>query len=136
MMVDSLPDLTDALNEYERNLDLIYEEAMRQHLSVTFINQAAIYSDTLNPYENGLLWMGGIGQYQLEGGHAYYTTKALQRGLSLYNERLAMFCSHRNIRCVDIDSYLPRDTSVFYDDCHFNENGARVLGNYLSGVIQ
>ena len=50
---DSLPDLSSASDEYERNLQLIYEEAQRQHLNIIFINQGAIYSDTMNACEKG-----------------------------------------------------------------------------------
>ncbi|KIX12937.1 hypothetical protein X474_16690 [Dethiosulfatarculus sandiegensis] len=26
--------------------------------------------------------------------------------------------------CLDLAELLPKDTTVFYDDCHFNEGGA------------
>jgi hypothetical protein len=46
-------------------------------------------------------------------------------------------CRERGLECVDLAAKLPRDTSVFYDDCHFNESGARrvaeVLAEHLLG---
>lgn len=131
---DTLPDMTAALKEYERNLELIRKEAERQHVGLYFITQPTIYKDTMAAFENSLLWMGGIGAYQKEPGHVYYSAKALKQGMEMYNDALRNFCNKYNIHCADAAFELPRDTSVFYDDCHFNENGARVLAEYLSRV--
>jgi len=39
------------------------------------------------------------------------------------------------VNCVDLVSGLPKDTAVFYDDCHFNTSGcektARILTDFL-----
>jgi hypothetical protein len=131
-VIDSLPDLTTALMEYKRNLQLIYREGRRQGLGVLFITQPSIYKDTMSTYEQGLLWMGGIGAYQQEKGHSYYSVKALKRGMEMYNNALREFCRENNIPWIDAAAALPQDTSVFYDDCHFNESGARLMAEYLS----
>lgn len=131
-VIGSLPDLTTALSEYKRNLQLIYEEGRRQGLGVLFITQPVIYKDTMSTYEQSLLWMGGIGAYQKEKGHNYYSAKALKQGMEMYNNTLRQFCNENNIPFIDAAATLPQDTSVFYDDCHFNENGARLMAEYLS----
>lgn len=132
-IIDSLPDLYTALGEYERNLQLIYAETKRQGTNLILINQSALYKDSMTAYENSLLWMGGIGNFQKSAGHAYYSAKALNHALSLYNQRLAEFCATRkDVKLIDIASSLPRDTSVFYDDCHFNESGALKVARLIS----
>jgi hypothetical protein len=133
-IIDTLPDLTTALLEYERNLQLIYNEAKKADVSLVFITQPYLYKDTMTAQENNLLWMGGIGAYQKEGGHAYYSAKALKQGMEMYNQALRSFCLKNNIPLADTERIIPSDTSVFYDDCHFNENGARVFAAYLSQV--
>lgn len=131
--IDSLPDLTAALNEYERNLQLIYDETQKQKIKLVFINQATLYKDSMNEFENSLLWMGGVGEFQQEKNHAYYSTKALNTAMQLYNDRMKIFCSsHPKIKFIDLASQLPKDTSVFYDDCHFNESGARKVAEIIS----
>lgn len=131
-IIDTLPDLTTALMEYKHNLKLIYEEGRKQGLGVMFITQPYLYKDTMNAYEQSLLWMGGIGAYQKEKGHSYYSAKALKQGMEMYNNTLRQFCNENNIPFIDAAATLPQDTSVFYDDCHFNENGARLMAEYLS----
>ncbi|MCW5907067.1 MAG: SGNH/GDSL hydrolase family protein [Chitinophagales bacterium] len=133
-MIDSLPDLTTALNEYKRNLKLICDEARRQGVGVFFVTQPVMYKDTMSAYEEGLLWMGGIGAYQKEKGHSYYSSKALKQGMEMYNTALREFCDSNNVNCIEAIHLFPRDTSVFYDDCHFNENGARLFAEYLASI--
>lgn len=132
-IIDSLPDLISALNEYEHNLQLIYNETQKQKIKLVLINQATLYKDSMNEFENGLLWMGGIGDFQQEKNHAYYSAKALNQAMQLYNERMKNFCaSHQQIKFIDLALQFPKDTSVFYDDCHFNESGARKVSEVLS----
>ncbi len=133
LIIDSLPDLTSALNEYERNLQLIYDETQKQKIKLVLINQATSYKDSMNELENNLLWMGGIGEFQQEKNHAYYSTGALNQAMGMYNERMKNFCAtHPQIKFIDLASQLPKDTSVFYDDCHFNESGARKVAKIIS----
>ena len=39
------------------------------------------------------------------------------------------------MECIDLAKTLPKDTTVFYDDVHFNENGAhqmvQIVADYL-----
>jgi hypothetical protein len=124
-IIDTLPDLTSALNRFGENLNLIIEEAHKQSLQIYFVNQAALWKDSMTDDELKLLWMGGIGNYQQEAGHAYYSPNVLRKGLDMYNEKLKDLCRENGIAMIDIDSNLPRDATIFYDDCHFTEAGAR-----------
>ncbi len=135
-LLDTLPYLTKALDEYERNLQLIYNEAKAQKLELVCVSQPALYKDTMPEFENALLWMGGVGAFQNERGHAYYTPKALRQALDMYNERLKQFSQRNGIHFLDANAAMPRDTSVFYDDCHFNQNGAQLLGRCIAKELR
>ena len=87
----------------------------------------------MTDYEMDLLWMGGVGNFQEEKNHTYYSPKVLNDALEMYNDRMKTFCSDKPlIKFVDLASQLPKDTSVFYDDCHFNESGARKVAEIIS----
>jgi lysophospholipase L1-like esterase len=124
-IIDSLPNLTPALSEFERNLNLIIDEARKQHLRIVFVNQAALWKDSMSDDELKLLWMGGIGNFQQAVPSAYYSPAALRRALNLYNEKLKDVCHDNGVEMVDLDANLPHDASIFYDDCHFTELGAK-----------
>jgi|GEM_PF-827164 lysophospholipase L1-like esterase len=134
--LDTLPDMTAALDEYNRILNLMIDEAQKQKLQIIFINESAIWKDSMSEIEISKLWQGGIGKFQKESGHVYYSPKALRQGLEMYNQKLTSVCVSRGVHLIDIDSKLPHDLSVFYDDCHFTDEGAREIGNIVYGAIK
>jgi lysophospholipase L1-like esterase len=122
---ESLPDLSAALDEHARNVSRIVEDAGSRGIRVILLTQPALWRPGLTAEEQALLWMGGVGDYQEEPGHEYYTAEALAAGMERFNDVLRGLCRTRSVTCVDLARELPRDTSVFYDDVHFNEAGSR-----------
>jgi lysophospholipase L1-like esterase len=134
--IDTLPDLSQTLKVFEDNINLMIDEAARQHKQIKFVNQTAIWKDSMPETEEALLWMGGVGKYQVEPRHLYYTPGVLRKGLSLYNQTLQNVCKQRGVQCIDIDSNLPHDKTIFYDDCHFTEKGAALVGRIVYEAIK
>ncbi len=132
-VIDSIPALANALKEFEQNLDLIYKESQKQNLELVLVSQGTLYKDSMNSYENSLLWMGGVGNFQERNNCAYYSSRVLNKAMSDYNERLKIFSVNKpGVKFVDLANQLAKDTSVFYDDCHFNENGAKKVAEVIS----
>jgi lysophospholipase L1-like esterase len=133
---EELPDLGPALAEYEDNLRAIAETAARHEARVVFLTQPALWREDLPEDLQRLLWMGGVGQFQKEAGHEYYSAGALASAMAAYNRTLLEVCREiPGALCVDLAASLPRDTAAFYDDVHFNEAGsrrvARVVADHL-----
>lgn len=124
-MRDELPDLSSALEEYRTNLGTIIDIATRERLRIAFATQPCLWRADLSPELEGLLSMGGVGDYQAHEGCAYYTPRALAEGMRRYNEVLLEVCRERNVECLDLAALLDHDDAAFYDDCHFTEHGAR-----------
>lgn len=132
-LIDTLPGLTTALNEYTRNLQLLYNAAQQQHLQLVLVTQPVLYTDSLLPAAQRLLWMGGTGNFQQQPGNRYYSPRALRQAMQLYNLQLKNFCAGKpGIKFIDLATPLNGDTSVMYDDCHFTEHGARRVAAIIS----
>ncbi len=127
---ETLPDLTGALAEYRRNLNRIIDEAEAHGVRIILATQPALWRPDLTHAEQELLWFGWG-----PGFDYFYSVEALIAGLDAYNATLLDVCRARQVECIDLASALPRDTTVFYDDVHFNESGARqvsqIIGAYL-----
>lgn len=132
---DTLPDLTSALDEYARNINAIVDLARERSIRLIFATQPSMWKPNLPRTLDDLLWQGGVGNFQERSGKEYYSVEALSRGMELYNETLIKICHARKVEFIDLAQLLPKDTSVFYDDVHLNESGARkvaeLLGTYL-----
>ncbi len=130
-----LPDLSTALEEYRANLHTMVDDAGRRGIPVYLVTQPALWHPSLPERERGLLWMGGVGPFQGEPGQPYYTPEALAKGLARYNDVMGEVCATTPATCLDLAGQLPRDLSVFYDDMHFNESGARQVAELLAQLL-
>ncbi|MCP4269131.1 MAG: hypothetical protein GY777_26790 [Candidatus Brocadiaceae bacterium] len=132
---DELPDLLSALEEYSRNINNIIDIAEEKSVRLIFLTQPTIWKPGLSADLEVLLWTGGIGNYQNASGSPYYSIDALVKGMKVYNDTLLQICQERNVECIDLASVLAKDTTIFYDDVHFNEGGARKVAAILSEYI-
>ncbi len=135
-LLDELPDLAPALAEYRRNLALLIEGCRAAGARPLLLTQPCLWSADATPEELALFWMGGVGEYQKAPGAAYYSAGALARGMELYNAALIEVASAAGVDCLDLAALLARDTSVFYDDVHFNENGARLVAEHVAAALR
>jgi len=112
---------------------MLFAEA--RHARTIFMTQPAMWKPDLPKELSDLLLFGGVGPSHRESGHEYYSVEALFEGMRMYNETLIAICRARNVECVDLASLLPQDTTVFYDDCHFNDSGSRRVATILAEYI-
>jgi lysophospholipase L1-like esterase len=135
---ERLPDMGAALAEYSRNLSRIIDTAQGRGARLLFLTQPALWRKDLAAELRSLLWLGGVGDFQNPKVRTeYYSVEALAEGMRLYNDALRELCASRGVECFDLASRLSPDTSVFYDDLHFNDAGservAGLLANHLAG---
>lgn len=132
---DKLPDLSSALEEYKRNINSIIDITQAHGVSIVFITQPSMWRQNLPKSLSHLLWLGGIGDYQNESGNTYYSVEALASAMEMYNQMLLSLCNSRKIYCLDLAPLTPKDSSAFYDDVHFNEQGARIVAEELTQFL-
>lgn len=121
-----LPDLREGVAEYRRNLNRMIDLAQAHGVRLVVMTQPTMWRPDLNQAETELLWLGW------QPGHEiYYTPGALADGMASYNETTLEVCRTRQIECFDLAAALPQDTSVFYDDLHFNESGAQQVAGLV-----
>jgi lysophospholipase L1-like esterase len=133
--IDALPDLSRALEEYKRNLEQLVDIAEQARARIVLATQPMLWRADLPASTQELLWMGGTGDFQHEAGMAYYTLPALIEGMRRYNDVVRAVARERHVECVDLASQFDGDTSVFYDDCHFTEAGARRVADAWASVL-
>lgn len=129
---NELPDLSAALAEYAKNVNKMIDVVQGKSARFIAMTQPAMWKPGLPQDLESLLWLGGVGDFQKEAGKPYYSAAALEEGMKAYNETLLRVCRERQVECLDLASMLEKDTSVFYDDVHFNEGGARKVAEALA----
>jgi len=129
-----LPELTPDLESYANNVNQLIDIAKQKSVRLIFITQPTMWKPGLSEELNSLLWFGGVGDFQRESGKPYYSVEALANGMKQYNDVLLRVCRQRGIECIDL-AYLEKDATVFYDDVHFNESGARKVSSVLASYF-
>lgn len=136
VMWDTLPDLTQPLEDYRGLLESMVATAGERGTRLIFLTQPTLWRSDLTPDEEAALWLGGMGDFQEEAGHEYFSAGALAKAMDAYNATLLDVCVASGVECIDVAGVLPKDLSIFYDDVHFTERGSRLVaeavGAYLS----
>ena len=107
------------LAEYQAQLQKMIELARRRDKRLIFMTQPTIWTRQMDEKTDALT-LGG----QLADGR-YVANAARAKGMELYNQVMRDLAAREGIELVDLAATLPKTTEVFYDDCHFNDNGAR-----------
>ena len=134
-LIRTLPDLTASLDEYARNVKEMATLAREKSVRLIVVTQPTMWRPGLPDDLESLLWFGGVGDFQVHPGQPYYSVDALAEGIKRYNDVLLQQCASERIECIDL-SALEKDTTVFYDDVHFNEAGSRKVARIISDHLK
>jgi lysophospholipase L1-like esterase len=129
----AMPDLTIGLAEYRLRLEDLANECHQLGVRCLFMTQPSIWRSDLPPRTQSLLLFGWVGPPFQPSGHV--SVSDLERGLNSYNQVTIQVCQLSHIECVDLAGVLPKDSSVFYDDVHFTEEGARLTADTVANYI-
>jgi len=134
-LLSTAPDLGPALGEYRANLARMAQSAEAHGVRLVFLTQPVLWSAGPTPEQEDLCWYGWIGREPWDGPDAYYSIPVLAAGMQAYNQALRESCASLDLGLVDLALALPNDRSVFYDDCHLNEEGARCVARLVTAWL-
>ena len=89
-----------------------------------FMTSPVLWKRDLPPADEALLWLGW--------SHGTVPTDAaLASGVEAFNDALREFCAEHTLGLIDL-APLNGQSDLFYDDCHFNELGARAVADRVA----
>jgi hypothetical protein len=127
--------LAPALAEYRRNLERVVGLTRGRGVRLILLTEPVLWHEGLAAEDRALLWMGGNGDFMRRPVDEYYSIGALARGMASYNEVTSSLARDEHVESLDLAAMLPRTREAFYDDCHFNENGARQLAELVAAYL-
>ena len=130
------PDLAAPLAEYRRNLGVMADLAEARKLRLVLITQPTLWRADLPKEAMDLLWLGGVGSFQAQAGKAYYSVSVLTDAMLRYNAVVLDVCRERDLYCIDLASKIPKDATMFYDDCHFTQAGSRAVATVVTRYLR
>jgi len=134
--IDELPDLSAALVTYRTNLNTFIDVLQARSIRVLLVTQPTIWRADLSEADTKLLWMGGKGDFLKLDGMPYYTPRVLADGMKQFNDTMLAVCRDRGVECFDLAARIPKDTTFFYDDCHFANGGSVQIAELLTEPLK
>ncbi|MFO0966412.1 MAG: SGNH/GDSL hydrolase family protein [Gemmataceae bacterium] len=128
-ITDDLPDLAPFVAEYRRQIQQLIELSRSRGKRLVLLTQPTLYAEPMPP-ELDALTLGG----RLKDGR-FLSNRGRCQAMALYNEALRAEAAAHGVLCVDLARLLPASTDMFYDDCHFNEGGARAVADQLAARL-
>jgi lysophospholipase L1-like esterase len=137
-IVDQLPDLTEALARYSKNLNDLVDRGNALGATTIFLTQPTIWSDYMEREEVSHLFAGGIGpNAEWCKEKKYYSPRALAEGMAKFNHVLLEVCRARSLYCIDLAAIVPKKSKYFYDEMHFSDAGADFVSDIVSrGILE
>lgn len=117
-----------ALETYTDNLGRLEVLARDRGADIVFATQPFLWSPSMSQRAKDQIYAGFIGSSNQGPDVKWYTPRALEAGLSAYNNAMRAFCAEGGRQCVDLARLGPREADYFYDDFHFSEAGAAEVG--------
>jgi lysophospholipase L1-like esterase len=131
--VSPLPDLTIGLNEYAHRIRTLASRCRDLHIRCLFMTQPTIWRDDLTDAEKHLLWIGWYGRFfDIKG---YVSAPDMGRAMNMFNQRMLDVCRQDDLECFDLAAYIPKNTTAFLDEMHFNVNGAQIVARALTQYL-
>lgn len=122
---DDLPDLSLPLAEFRDLLRGIIGRCRALGVRPVFTSQPVLWRSDLDPDLQKLLWFGRTADGR------YLSVAALRAGMDRYNEVVQAVCAELVVEFIDLSAMNGRP-EWFYDDCHFNEAGAREVSRRVA----
>ena len=128
-----LIDLQVGLTEYETRVRNIAHWCQQMGIDCRFLTQPTMAREDLDSFEESLLWMGPVGGWRAPKG--YLSPGDLAKAIGAYNSALLDVCERDGLGCYDLEAFVPKDVSAFYDEVHFSEHGARIVAKLLADYL-
>lgn len=118
-------DMTVWCDEYRANLLAVIHACRERRVKLLMLTQATLYRKDLPRELQKLLF--SVNPDGTASSLAY-----LEKVITAYNRTMVRLCRAEGIAYLDLDAQLPKDTTVFFDDCHFNLTGCERVADILA----
>ncbi len=125
-LTDEIPQTN--IPAYRKNLITIIGTAKAHNIKVVFMTAQSTWNSTIDPeakkYHLGLFY-----------GDKQFREDYMQDALESYNDALRRLSLEYAVPVFDSVTIMTKSSEYYYDDYHFNKNGAAFAGKHLASFI-
>jgi len=113
---------------YANNLRTLVGVAHGHGIALLFVTQQTTWASRVDPTAKDWHWL-------LRVDDVRYEEDAMDAALERMNDVMREIANSGHVALYDLARQMPKSTAFFYDDVHFNANGARVAGTEIARLI-
>lgn len=118
-----------SLEPYENNLRVIAGICRSLDIDLIFVTQASTWNSKIDDNAQKWHWMNFILNKR-------YPQEVMDSKLEEFNDVMKMVANSEDVAVFDLAANIPKSLEYFYDDCHFNNNGAKYFADSLCSTIK
>ncbi len=122
--------LVPSLPEYRTNIHTIISELKNLRIRTIFLTQPLLF-DSSETWKSVVGW-----DYSLNGKKGKLSAATYAKLLGIFNQELVTACHEDSVEVFDLAAEIPHSGEFFYDTMHFNEKGADLVAEKISGYLQ
>ncbi len=115
------------LENYESRINQLVETCIENNIQPVLITQPQIIGDTIDSITK--VDLGTIAYQDINGSTGWEV-------LELYNDITRKVAKNQNIQLIDLANKLPKSSLYFYDFTHYNNDGAKKVGEIISEELK
>lgn len=112
---------------YEKNLRSIIGMCKINNVQLLLVSQAVTWNSKMDDFED-LNWLSFLGKYR-------YKEEQLKEQMIVYNNIMKKLAIETNTQFYDLGAEIPATKAYFYDDCHFNNGGAKFYAEHVANLL-
>ena len=113
---------------YVNNLRTLAGVAAGHGVALIFVTQQTTWNSDVDSTAKDWHWM-------LNVDNVRYAEDDMHQAMEQVNDSMRETANSMDVPIYDLARSMPKSTEFFYDDVHFNTNGARVAGTQLAALI-
>jgi lysophospholipase L1-like esterase len=120
--------LDAAVVRYRSDLHRIIETCRDRKLKLVMMTQPTLWAPKMPAELESLLLT-----WEDDGA---CTPGVLAEIMQAFNDAMRDVCRIDSVDCIDLESLIPKTTSIFYDDCHFNVGGCEAVAAIVAKFFE
>ncbi len=113
---------------YANNLRTLAGVAAGHSVALILVTQQTTWNSDVDSTAKEWHWL-------LNLDNVRYAEDDMHQAMERMNDSMRQIANSLDVPLYDLARLMPKSTEFFYDDVHFNTNGARVAGTHLAAVI-
>jgi hypothetical protein len=116
---------------YSHNIEILLDLHRQHHVRAIFMTQPTLWKENMDPALEGFL-TSNPGVLPVR-----YPPGAMDELMERYNDVMRTKVARAGplFHLLDLSRLLPKDTTTFYDDCHFNNSGHARIAEILQRTL-